>query len=276
MKRQAFTLIELLLVISIIGILLALTVAGVMRVRGRATEVETRSEMLQLGLAADTFKSKHNNVMPMCAGGGANGAFRLCSSYLGADGKPLQWPEVVYLSEVFPSMSFSDNGLRVNGQPVPPSAPVLLDGNRAMMLWVCGGKELGYAGFCRNPQQPFTPPVAGEDRERYYAPTASQTRDPGTGVDDGVIRDRWGTPLVIFSRSKGVGYAGANTFGVSPYLDANGKEFNPRGFQIISAGPNKSFGPGGLWTAGQGLWADSAAGGDDMTNFTDKKLSVSP
>ncbi len=37
--------------------------------------------------------------------------------------------------------------------------------------------------------------------------------------------------------------------------------------QIISAGPDKKFGPGGEWTPGAGPWAPAGVGADDIGNF---------
>ena len=45
-------------------------------------------------------------------------------------------------------------------------------------------------------------------------------------------------------------------------------------FQIISAGPNKIFGPGGNWTPGTGPWAENQPGNDDISNWTQRKLGV--
>jgi hypothetical protein len=53
-----------------------------------------------------------------------------------------------------------------------------------------------------------------------------------------------------------------------PFLDGgSNKPVNEGSCQIISAGENKAFGPGGIWAAGNGQYVQGAAGADDMANF---------
>ena len=59
--------------------------------------------------------------------------------------------------------------------------------------------------------------------------------------------------------------------GLLPYFDTNQKFYNPNGYQIISAGPDLAFGPGGLVNSKTG---DSTANGtgDNLTNFSGGRL----
>ena len=51
--------------------------------------------------------------------------------------------------------------------------------------------------------------------------------------------------------------------------------YHPDTFQIISAGRDKNFGPGGQWTSADG--ASMGVGGmDNISNFYDAKLGVTP
>src|SRR5438876_5542699 len=56
-RRGAFTLVELLVVITILGIMFALTSAAVMRGLVKADEAKERSELSQLQQAIGAFKS---------------------------------------------------------------------------------------------------------------------------------------------------------------------------------------------------------------------------
>src|SRR5689334_13460660 len=57
--RAGFTLVELLVVITIIAILFALTAAAVVKVLGKGDEAKVRHEISQLQSAVEAFKSEY-------------------------------------------------------------------------------------------------------------------------------------------------------------------------------------------------------------------------
>ena len=74
----------------------------------------------------------------------------------------------------------------------------------------------------------------------------------------------------------GAGITDCPTLGVSPYFSLSGNSiqyYNPSSYQIISAGTNKLFYPGGLWTP-QNSQTIGANGQDDMTNFYPSLMGV--
>ena len=60
---------------------------------------------------------------------------------------------------------------------------------------------------------------------------------------------------------------------VSPYMQSATLFMNPTGFQIISAGRNGKFGPGGLWNPATGVPSGSP-GADDQANFSALLLGI--
>jgi prepilin-type processing-associated H-X9-DG protein/prepilin-type N-terminal cleavage/methylation domain-containing protein len=63
-KRQAFTLVELLVVLSIILILAALLFPAIFAARSRARVVACQSNLRQIGLAVMQYADQHNGVYP--------------------------------------------------------------------------------------------------------------------------------------------------------------------------------------------------------------------
>jgi hypothetical protein len=92
-----------------------------------------------------------------------------------------------------------------------------------------------------------------------------------------VYLDGWGTAYAFFSSGpRGNDYNITSsdcqtlTGGTLPYFTgtvASPQFLNPNSFQIISAGPNKAFSPGGPWNPTTGT-----PGSDDMSNFSKGKL----
>lgn len=69
--RRGFTLVELLVVITIIGILVSLTTAAAIGVRRAAIRSNIRSTMAQLEMALELYKSQHGEYPPNLADEGA-------------------------------------------------------------------------------------------------------------------------------------------------------------------------------------------------------------
>lgn len=71
--RGAFTLIELLTVIAIIGVLAAIVFSAVGKVRDSARDTRCKSNLRQLGLAAQLFAAEHRFLPPSVNGGPERG-----------------------------------------------------------------------------------------------------------------------------------------------------------------------------------------------------------
>ncbi|MBX9580842.1 MAG: hypothetical protein K2X87_11090 [Gemmataceae bacterium] len=206
-----------------------------------------RSEMAQLADAVAAFKAKMN-VGHIPAG------FRLKAAYDPAD------PEAAYLRNVFPQLDLADTGL-------PPGTDDHLDPNQALVFFLTGGKYTDYKGFSTDRRRPFRPSDGLDNRIGPFLDLLPRHLDAA-----GHLLDPWGTPYVYLAFDPTTnGYPDRHCFGVRPYR-VNGKAMNPRGFQLISAGPDGRFGPGGDWAPGEGPWAADGPGADDIGNFNSGPL----
>jgi hypothetical protein len=169
-------------------------------------------------------------------------------------------------------------GIDWNGDTMQ-SRDVILEGDQCLVFFLGG---FSGDGFSNSPN----PALLGGNRfGPFFDFRTSRLVDPGRAASPGyrVYIDAYGTrPYVYFSSYKvRNGYARYAALGSDcslipdgPYQDGNGNYWNRDSFQIISAGRDTEFGPGGTWSL-----ADPAkiapAGKDDMTNFAEKPLGVS-
>jgi len=254
-RRKGFSLIELLTVIAIIAILLGLGVASYGRVRTGANNAKTSAEISQLANAVGSFKAHFNNI-PYLPGG-----ITLRPSYSATD------PDGAYLKRLFPQMNLSATGL-------PTMA---LNQNQAFVFFLSGGTATNYTGFSTNRQTPFA--TGGTERIGPFFDF------PGNRFNaNNEFLDPYQTPYAYFSSTFGNDYPAASysysfpagdplagqTTSVSPY-NSGGRNVNQRGCQVISAGKDRFFGPGGNWTPGTGAWGMTKSppcpGADDFANF---------
>jgi len=155
----------------------------------------------------------------------------------------------------------------------PTGFPPTITGSQCLVYFLGGPLGTGWA---------VDAPVAP-------SPTATAKNTfmdfPVARVVNGAYLDPWKTPYAYFGSGTGgiyptfqinptnsPYYTAANFIpapmpGIAPFF-SGAKPVNPNGVQIISAGENMTFGPGGAWTPGAGAYSNAQApGGDDMANF---------
>jgi prepilin-type N-terminal cleavage/methylation domain-containing protein len=262
--RLAFTLIELLVVIAIIALLIGITIPAVQKIRGQGPKVQCRSDIANLETGISTFKSTYQvDYLPS--------GFIISDNYGSPAVSPITGPQKTdsarYLKQVWGRVNIGSTGF---GSPTDIAA----DGNQCLVYFLAGPGRTGFS----NPPQPLAQ-ATGAGKVFFDFPAAR--------IDaDGHFLDPWGTPYIYFSAKEGNDY---NVFGlyypvvpakpgvfdgaggynsVAVYRESVSKYINSHSFQIVSAGPDKKFGTGGVYVAGAGQYAANQVGADDMSNFT--------
>lgn len=168
-KRAGVTLIELLIVIAITGVLLALLLAAVQRVREAAARTQSMNNLRQIAFATENFASAHGGRLPNVAG--SQGSLNPRVSVLFALLPFLEQGNVyshglaagrinldIFLSTADPSLgllrgrsgvsSFAANAQVFTGSPALPTT--FFDGTSNTIIFaehyaVCGGEVFWYA-----------------------------------------------------------------------------------------------------------------------------------
>ncbi len=207
-------------------------------------------------------------------------------------------------------MNPNNNGQNGNGIDWGwgPQAVVDLEGEQCLVFFLGGyptggGGQNGCLGWSSDPVNPANPagprlqgsPFYDFKSDRLVAITTPLLNNPNaSNLPAFVYLDAYGKqtdpkskPFAYFSSYKSLngynryGSSDCASLGVSPYFisasNINGqlvvRYHNPDTFQLISAGEDKVFGPGGQWTAGTGM-NTPVNGRDDITNFHPRMLGA--
>jgi prepilin-type N-terminal cleavage/methylation domain-containing protein len=277
-RRSGFTLIELLVVIAIIAILAGLLLAAVIMFLGKREEATARNDLLALAGALQKFKADKGQYPPPMIRLRANMA-----DYRTMRVDALDDESVIFLRNVmFKSLPAVTNIPWAGSTPMPAGG-VVLEGDQCLMFFLCGPPNQGgnaaagfMGGFSNDAQNPvgaattpiryMDPPNAGRLTIRNSALVPAQLFPS--------YLDAWEqAPYMYFAplRGRPDGYLpGANSLGIAPYAKNGSQFYQPDSFQLICAGKDGQFGPGGVWQPGSA----TGAGADDWSNFSDKMLGI--
>lgn len=287
-ERLAFTLVELMVVMLILGILGSLISSVVVMATGKLTESETRKEISEMEVALRAFMSDYGLTEPP--------------------------PSYLFLNETAPlDTTAYDKGLsgafleKLFGKSLGPTdfngdgntnGKYLLKGERCLIFYlggipnstaVIGGAAPAPQGFAANNINPGRSPALSPKRKGpYFNFVTSRLWPQPQQVPYGwdgffYYLDPWmtksgpsyltvgGSPYAFFSCAGIDGkYAITTDVGAYPYKTADGRYMNPNTYQIISAGRDGTFG-NSLWDPSSGATGYAA---DDQTNFSSTLLGA--
>lgn len=310
--RGGFTLVELLVVITIIAILISLIGAGVFKALETAHKTQLRNEISELNKAVIAVQTEYNvKYIPSAIRLRENMNYGT-SDQLDIDSWNFlhaMWPRLALNSQIDWNGDGSIDGPGGNAQN-----GWVLEGEECLVFFTGGipaaGSPSNVLGFSPNPSNPAAAVTGGARKGPYFSFQSNRLIPSPSAQATGFLRygdPMTGAPYAYFSSfsywtKNSSGVPTANRYGtsdcvslnVTPYADklpATGSiphYLNNDTFQIISAGANGKFGQGSsgvtaaIWTpavAGQTGATTSADGDvkggvDDMANFYDSLLGV--
>jgi len=286
--RAGFTLIEIIVVIAIIGILAALLAGVVINLLAKGPELVDRTNLTNLNGGIQRFYNEYKCYPPSKLFLANSRA--LYMSPLPAGVSPtLAKTSLEYLGTMFPKLDWTQpidwsGGLATT---TLNTTGVILEGDQCLVFCLGGiptrdaqgnfgclgfNKASGYKNPTASGGERFTAFEFQSDRLVQRAGSSFLSYNNPHGKPQ---------PYAYFSSYKSEnGYATISSsytgnpsdcagLGVAPYYKATTpitQYHNPKGYQLISAGTDGQFAPGGQWTAANAPNI-GAAGKDDISNF---------
>jgi len=310
-QRVGFTLVELIVVMGIIAVLASLTTVAVFAAFTKMHEVECRTELDGLAGGIKEFQAEYNitipppsriwldetgqyNVVPVGVPAGTTLA-QLAQ---------LQTDSVAYLHKVWPHINLANIDWNSNG--TIDKQGFVLEGEQCLVFFLGGARNASgsFIGFSVDTTNPMNAnPNVKRKGPWFKFVTSRITAGPSSGFPmylDSYSSSGIGVPYAYFSSgirgdnhyldyqaalgSDCPSLTGINASGQSapllPYCQpfAAGQApvfYHANTFQIISAGKNAVFGPGGAWTPNLATTI-GRPGSDDITNFHTTKMGIAP
>jgi prepilin-type N-terminal cleavage/methylation domain-containing protein len=230
--RSGFTLVEMLVVISIIVILVALLLVAVTQVIGGGYEVMTLNDLRQMTVAMDNFKAKFGVLPPSKIILIGNRALYEARSDNNTDMGRLYRDSYNYINALWPRIDWTTS-IDWSGAGLPSSVEFILEGDQCLVFFLGGipfhdpanPTLTGCRGFSSKPTNPtYIPPPAESaldvrvsfmqfDNSRLFARDAvwqaarHAENKPYTAAPSPAFysyKDPWGTemPYAFFSSGK--------------------------------------------------------------------------
>jgi prepilin-type N-terminal cleavage/methylation domain-containing protein len=306
--KAGFTLIELLVVIAILAILMSLVTAGVLKYMDNIPKAQTVNDLRQLAVALETFKTKYG-VYPPSSIYLSNGL----ADYT-ANG---QQASLNYLYAIWPRLAAGFNAGIIDwsgGQGGIPAGGIVLEGDQCLVFFLNGPGGANANGWSTNPTNPTQTggPRAGPFFEFPLDRLLPYPHVGQTAAVSAMFPSFWdaysapsvgrGKPYAFFCSGRSAGgynpagdcpslfgpLGATNQPAPIPYRQSSGRFHNPNTFQLISAGKDFTFGPGGVWPPTPTLGFPTAynpgtvtavsplsgIGIDDLSNFSSDLLGV--
>lgn len=296
--RRGFTLIEVLVVITILAILVALLVPALGGAQLRARIVQVRTDISALESAIGQFKSDFSSIEP------PSGIiiYEDGSDWTTNAGNPAVVRSRAIIRQLWPQYDFNMD--RDINRDNDEDDSFNLRGIECLVFFLGGaievddtngngyrdaGEQVYHNGFSKNPANPF---ASGGNRQGPYIEFVnSRLTESVSNPGFFGYRDPWpsqSAPYVYLSSYDGKGYrladldAGTLSHWYLQGTSATSPAWAATKYQIISPGPDGQYGVGGPFqptqsvalpgwtrTTPAGTWtaADRAAEADNITNF---------
>lgn len=273
-----YTLVEILVVVAIVGVIVAALMPALAGARRAAYRAAQQSEFEVMAQALAAFRAERGDHPPSAVILDERGDYSPAHlSVLTPVERALAQRSLAALGRLYPRVRLSTAGpvpamaipggfYDFNGNGQADAAPVVLTGDECLVFFLSGDGRL--------PTNPWRP---GEDRTRRYAFRPGSLVDPdddgfpscadqltgrviayfaavAPGQYDPRDMDDTGEPGAAFTLPSG----DLTSYGPNPYSDGPPKRqdrparwHRAESFQLISAGHDGRFGPGGQWSASE-------------------------